>query len=293
MPPHLLSVCVCTFDGVDRIADTLWSLAGQSAPHESFEIVVIDNGSAEIESLRALVADFDDQPVSISLVVEDRPGLSHARNTALRQSDGEYLLFVDDDAIASPCMVERYISAIVEHQPDVIGGNVNPLFERWPGPEFDYRYWPRWSLKLFGNRDRWLAEGEYFIGTNMGARRTLLAQEEFDPKLGRCGSSLAGGEDWFLGDSRFRRRFVSGADVFHKVPVARVDTSYLARRSADQNELLQSVTEHDRSRVPPPTVTRTVGQMNPIGREIRTLFRKLRFHYRISRLRKRARLLQN
>ncbi len=292
MESPLLSVCVCTFEGAERIVDTIWSLMRQSAPAQSYEVVVVDNGSADVAPLREFVASFESSSVSLSLVVEDELGLSHARNTALHESVGEYLLFIDDDAIASPRMVERYLVAIAEHQPDVIGGNVNPSFERWPDPEFDYHYWSRWSLKLFGNRDRWLNEGEYFIGTNMGASRTLLEREGFDPDLGRRGSSLSGCEDWFLGEPRFRRRFVSGADVFHKVPEERLEERYLVKRSADQHNQLADLERRGHLLSEPSGNRMSLWRRNPIARELRVLARKLRYHFIMSRTQRRARALR-
>jgi FkbM family methyltransferase len=270
-----ISVCICTHEGAGRIADTLWSLARQSAPADSYEIVVVDNRSSDHAALRTLVNTFEDLPVDISLAVEPNLGLSHARNRALEASRGEYLFFIDDDAQASPRLIERYLDAISEHRPDVIGGNVHPIFEQAPPPELDYRYWSRWSLKLFGDEDRWLEEGEYFIGTNMGASRELLENEGFDPELGRKGSSLAGCEDWFLGESRFQRRFVAGADVFHKVPPDRLSTEYLARRNADLRLQLESLRRAGRPITPPRTGGGWDETGNPIVRELRLLARKL------------------
>jgi glycosyltransferase involved in cell wall biosynthesis len=287
-----LSVCVCTYDGESRIADTIWSLVRQSAPDGSYEILIVENGSEESESLRDLIETFQKGFASIRLVGEKKLGLSHARNTALQNSRGDYLLFIDDDALAGPRLIERYLSAITRHQPDVIGGNVHPIFAHWPAPEIDYRYWSRFSLKLFGGEDRWLEDGEYFIGTNMGASRTLLEREGFDPELGRQGSSLAGCEDWFLGEARFRRRFVSGADVFHQVPEERLGIDYLAKRNRDLRDQLSELQEKGRPVSVPRKTLSDWESPNLILTELRLLVRKLRYHYVLSRAQRRTRILR-
>jgi len=292
MDRPLLSVCVCTFEGAARIVDTIWSLVRQSAPDESYEILIVENGSEECASLREVIEGFQKDSATIRLVAEKKLGLSHARNTALRESRGDYLLFIDDDALAGPRLIERYLSAITRHQPDVIGGNVHPIFAHWPAPEIDYRYWSRFSLKLFGDEDRWLEGDEYFIGTNMGASRSLLEREGFDPELGRQGSRLAGCEDWFLGDARFRRRFVSGADVFHKVPEERLGIDYLAKRNRDLRDQLSELNEKGRPVTVPPKNRSDWESPNPIVTELRLLVRKLRYHYVLSRAQRRTRLLR-
>ena len=291
MDHPVLSVCVCTHDGAARIADTLWSLVRQSAPHECYEVLVVENGD-ESNALRAAISEFHNEDVALRLVHEPKLGLSYARNRALAESRGDYLLFIDDDALAGPRLIERYLSNITEHKPDVIGGNVHPIFAHWPAPEIDYRYWSRFSLKLFGGKDRWLGEGEYFIGTNMGAARSLLEREGFDPELGRKGKQLAGCEDWFLGESRFKRRFVSGADVFHKVPEERLTVSYLAKRNRDLRAQLTDLRAQGRPLTLPVKARDAWESNNVIATELRLLWRKLKYHYVLSRAQRRTRIMR-
>lgn len=234
--PVVLSICVCTLAGADRIRETLWSLVGQSASPRTYEIIVIENDAAAETPMRDTVDSMGEAGRRIRLVVEPQKGLSHARNRAVRESTGSYVFFIDDDALASPQLVEHYIRAITEHAPDVIGGNVEPYFLVRPPPELGYSYWSHWSLMHYGPEDRWLEAGEYFLGTNMGAARAILLQEAFDSRLGRAGAKLSGGEEWWLGEPRFRRRHVSGATVFHKVPASRMTTDYIAARSRDSRQ---------------------------------------------------------
>ncbi len=278
-----ISIVVCTYQGSQRIADTLASLVHQSAPHDVYEVVVVDNDSSDQAATRGIVSGYAAGGFpTISLAIESDLGLSHARNRALRESRGDYLLFIDDDALASPRYVERHLEAIEGHDPDVIGGNVNPLFESPPPAELGYGDWERFSLKFFGDTDRWLEDGEYFIGTNMGARRDLLEAEAFDPALGRKGDALVGGEDWFLGESRFRRRFVAGADVFHKIPEARLSREYLAKRSADART---------QSRSAPSRHTSAAGGVAAgfLRRELQIFQRRLRHRIRLQLARTDAR----
>ena len=230
MKDPVISLCVCTLAGAEGIEDTLWSLSGQSADPERYEILVVENDAEAAPAMQRLLDGMKGRAREIRMVVEPRLGLSNARNRAIAESRGEYVFFIDDDAVAAPRLVESFVRAIETACPDVIGGNVLPLFDVMPPPELEYAWWPHWSLKHFGNQDRWLGEGEYFLGTNVGASRKLLLEEGFDCRLGRTGDDLMGGEEWFLGSSRFRRRFVSGAVVFHKVGAERMTPEYLVKR---------------------------------------------------------------
>jgi glycosyltransferase involved in cell wall biosynthesis len=230
MEAPVLSICVCSRNAFPSVEDTLCSVLHQTANSSQFEILYVDNGSHDCKHVKAFIESLGKPGHRVRLIFEDQTGLSHARNRAVRESRGEYVFFIDDDAVANSRLVELYIRSIQEHQPDVIGGNVLPLFEVQPSAEMDGNCWPQWSLKHFGKNDRWLQDGEYFIGTNMGAARHHLISRPFKPELGRKGDSLKGGEEWFLGESRYRRRFVSGAYVFHKVPEERMNADYMARR---------------------------------------------------------------
>lgn len=225
-----LSVCVCTLGGASRIGDTLWSLVCQSADSDRYEIIVIENDASGQDALRNVIDEIRAPGREIRLVVEPRQGLSNARNRAVAESQGEFVFFIDDDATASPRLIESYLRVIEEHAPDVIGGNIQPHFEESPPPELEYSWWPQWSLKHFGSQERWLEAGEYFLGTNMGASRILLLEHGFDAELGRNGDDLGGGEEWFLGDARYRRRFVPDATVYHQVTVERMQPAYFVER---------------------------------------------------------------
>jgi glycosyltransferase involved in cell wall biosynthesis len=262
----VLSCCICTHDGAERIEDALWSLVCQTADPRDYEILVVDNASTDAAKLREgverVAERFRTRGGELSLAVEPRLGLSHAKNRAVAESRGEYVYFLDDDALANPRLVERYLEAIAAHRPDVLGGSVLPLFEVQPPPEMDTRYWPRWSLKHLGDRDRWLGEGEYFLGGNQAVARGVLEAEPFDPELGRRGARLAGGEEWWLGDSRFRRRFVAGGFVFHRVGAERQRVDYLVR-------LMREVRPGARRR------SRVPGSLRLLGEELRLFAKRL------------------
>jgi glycosyltransferase involved in cell wall biosynthesis len=192
------------------------------------EVLVVDNLSVDGDLLGQMCRRIGDGLIRV--VEEKSLGLSFARNRAVQEAEGDHVLFLDDDTVPGPRLIEAYLNEIRQFQPDVLGGNVLGFYETKPGSWFTTEFWPAWSLKHFGVESRWLGDSEYFIGANIGARRTLLLEQPFDTELGRKGSKLLGGEEWFLGHKNFQRRFVGDAYVFHRVPPARMRPEYFARR---------------------------------------------------------------
>ena len=158
METPILSICICCRNAASRIEDTLWSLILQTADFNTYEILLIDNASDDVGRLKSLIADMGDSGQRIKLIEEPYVGLSHARNRGVKESMGDYVLFIDDDAVASARLVEHYIKSIKKFKPDVIGGNVLPLFAVQPDRKLDYSFWVQWSLKHFGDTDRWLED---------------------------------------------------------------------------------------------------------------------------------------
>lgn len=126
-----ISVIIATRDRSLFLEDAVRSVLVQT--RQVREIVVVDDGSREEERLGI------ERVVSLSpqirLVRFDVPGgVSAARNAGLEQATGDALLFLDDDDLLHPRMVEACAS-LLEQDPAV--GVVNCLYEMFftPGGE--------------------------------------------------------------------------------------------------------------------------------------------------------------
>jgi glycosyltransferase involved in cell wall biosynthesis len=97
-----LTVVVATHNRRDRLRACLESLARQTEPAQSFEVVVVVDGSTDgtAEMLAALAP-----PFPLSIVSQPKSGTSAARNAGAAQARGEILLFIDDDEEAAPTLV--------------------------------------------------------------------------------------------------------------------------------------------------------------------------------------------
>jgi glycosyltransferase involved in cell wall biosynthesis len=72
-------------------------------------LLVLDPDEELIEFYRKNV------PEPVKIVVSSGVGLSHARNTGVKQASGVILAFIDDDALADPQWIEYgYLKFLME-----------------------------------------------------------------------------------------------------------------------------------------------------------------------------------
>lgn len=104
----LVSVIVPTYNRLDRLRDALGSILTQTC--QDFEIIVVNDGGIDAESVIALVNDG-----RITYIKHDRnKGLAASRNTGLRASKGNYIAYLDDDDRYLPDHLETLVS-FLEH----------------------------------------------------------------------------------------------------------------------------------------------------------------------------------
>ncbi len=120
-----LTIVLCSRNRRDDIEITLDALAAQ-VWDGSWDVLVVDNGSEDGtgELVGSLVAEF---PVPLRLVVEETPGLAHARNRAIREVRGRATVFLDDDATALPGLVRAHGDAFREEGVIGTAGRILPV----------------------------------------------------------------------------------------------------------------------------------------------------------------------
>lgn len=106
----LVSVCLTHYNRPHFLRQAVDSLLKQDYPR--FEVILADDGSPKKEARRCLQQlrpEFKKRGWKILLLPNGYPG--KARNAAVRESRGEWLLFMDDDNVARPRMIRRFVEA--------------------------------------------------------------------------------------------------------------------------------------------------------------------------------------
>ena len=173
-----ISVVVCTYNRAALLEKALRSLFAQNAEASSFEIVVIDNNSADetpqvVESLKA------ESPVPLRYFRESRQGNAYARNAGVDQAAGRVVAYMDDDVIADENWV-AVMRAAFAHEPELsfVGGKVLPLWESDPPSWLTNAHWAPLALIDYGPEPLEIA-GPTPLGlltANIGIRREVFAE---------------------------------------------------------------------------------------------------------------------
>ena len=104
-----ISVLIPTYNRREILARTLDRLFAQDFPSQDYEVVVTDDGSVDgtLSYLRSLKA-----PCVLRVVEHgSNRGQAAARNSAFRVSQGELILFIDDDELCEPGLFKAHIAA--------------------------------------------------------------------------------------------------------------------------------------------------------------------------------------
>lgn len=126
----LLTVVICTRNRAFFVEKCIKSLLSQNVSEKAYEILIVDNGSTD--STSKVIRKYVDG-VLVRSIFEPVVGLSRSRNTGWRAAKGQYVGYIDDDAVAGTEWVENAISVskTVKPYPDIIGG---PIFLEWEAP---------------------------------------------------------------------------------------------------------------------------------------------------------------
>jgi glycosyltransferase involved in cell wall biosynthesis len=252
-----ISVALCTHNHIERLPRTLADLAKLIQPSRPWELIVVDNASTD--KTPALLSDTSWWPagVPVRIVREDRLGLSNARNRALREARGKYLVFIDDDETPDSQWLAAYEHDMLAYDPDALGGRINVLFEHGERPS-----WLQDELLGFlGHLDHgkgcWLTDpATPFYGGNFAVRKDLFSKVgEFDADLGRKGQLNFGGEDTEfyrrLIASGFRVRWVAAAIINHRIRADKLRRTYFLDLHYRQGMAEGSRRRGNGSHVPP------------------------------------------
>ena len=232
----LLSIIICSYNRANYIGEALDALYHQTASLDEFEVLVIDNNSTD--GTPEVFAQWRTSHPNGQFYyqTETKQGASYARNTGSRLANGEWLCFIDDDAVAANNFVEN-IHRHIQAYPDRIGfgGRIIP---RYVPSE------PKWMSyyvsSMVGNFDYAptacaFKDGKYPLESNMVVNKKIFDLiGGFNTMLpGVVGTLRIGGE----GKDLFYKIMALGNSIYydpsiivkHVVEVKKLTKEYLYR----------------------------------------------------------------
>lgn len=239
-----ISVIVPTFNRCRTLVETIGALALLDSPRDSFEVIIVDNGSADRTSEAVTKAQAEFPGLGLRYVFEGVPGLLAGRHRGVREARGEICSFVDDDILVAPDWLNALRQAFANPDVVLVGGPSRPLFEA-PQPAWLQRFFSEdesgrrcsW-LSLFDGGDRVRSIDPCDVwGLNYSIRRKALVDfGGFHPDLvprrlqrfqgdGETGLSLK------LKSAGIAGLYHPQAEVQHRVPASRLGVKYFRQRA--------------------------------------------------------------
>ncbi len=113
-----LSIIICTYNRSRLLKKCLDSLSIQL--NGGVEVIVVDNNSND--DTVNVFNEFSKTSINYRYILETKIGLSHARNRGIIESKSEWILYLDDDVIALPTLVQRALYLVERGDFDCVGG---------------------------------------------------------------------------------------------------------------------------------------------------------------------------
>lgn len=159
------SVVIPTRNRPASIVHCLDALANQDFAPETFEVIVVDDGS---ETSLNLDTNRWIGRLEIRLIRQDNSGPGGARNRGVQEATGVYLAFTDDDCVPTKSWLSELHSILRDHPNALVGGTTfNGLKDR---------FFSEVSQSILGfvyeHFNKKCEDAYFFTSNNMGCRRS-------------------------------------------------------------------------------------------------------------------------
>jgi glycosyltransferase involved in cell wall biosynthesis len=166
------SVVVPTYNRLGRLRHVITALEQQAYPSDAYEVIVISDGSTDgtdayLEALHSAMR--------VRWFPQANRGPAAARNAGVQKAGGEFIVFIDDDVVPQPRLLEEHARSHHEASHDVVV--LGPMLT----PEgFEMAPWVRWEQDMLMKqysallRGEWSATARQFYTGNASLRRSHI-----------------------------------------------------------------------------------------------------------------------
>jgi glycosyltransferase involved in cell wall biosynthesis len=195
-----VTVAICTWNRAELLRQTLESLTRLAIPDwVAWSVMVVNNNSTDHTD--AVAREFLDR-LPLTIVLESRPGLPLARNTALDRASGDLVIYIDDDVLVDPQWLRHFAEAARRHPGAVaFGGPIEPWFPETPDPLLAEAF-PNLKNGFcgldHGSQEIVLEISQEIFGANMAFSKSAMGEARFDPQVGHAHGLMMLGDETIL-----------------------------------------------------------------------------------------------
>lgn len=167
-----LSVVIPTYNRAEWLKRVIESLLNQT--YQDFEIIVVDDGS--VDGTESLIRDvMKNAPRELVYIRQENQGPATARNAGIKHAKGELILFIDDDVLPAPNLLEEHISGHQQHH----GENIAIVGSVVCAPEVRVSPFMRWLI----NEGPWFWHSREENGARLDYRCLCTANVSLNRRL--------------------------------------------------------------------------------------------------------------
>lgn len=175
----MISIIIPVYNQGEKLAFTLDSIISQDIKEQELEVVIVNDGSTDSTEkvIENHVAQFKDSDVKLRVFsFSQNSGAPAARNKGFQESEGEYILFCDADAVLKSHALRTMFDTL----------------QQVPDASYAYSSF-KWGSKVFspGHFDKERLKKEPYIHTMSLVRRKDFPEQGWDESLSRF-------QDWDL-----------------------------------------------------------------------------------------------
>lgn len=183
-PSLSVSIVIPTYNRLARLQRVLAAVGSQLYPHDQFEVIVVSDGSTDGTAEYAQRAHF---PFKFTFIQQDNAGPAAARNRGVAAASSPLVLFLDDDVVPAPDLINEHLRWHVGHPNRVVLGTmITP-------PDVRLLPWVAWEQAMLEKQYRAMTSGiwpatarQFYTGNTSLARQLILDAGGFDERFRRA-----------------------------------------------------------------------------------------------------------
>jgi len=181
-----ISIVLPTFNRRSRLERVLRAFGKQTVSPDFFEVLVVSDGSSDGTNEYLEQTASQEFGFRLTPIFQENQGVAVARNTGVARARTDYILFVDDDVVPAPVLIEEHWKVLSQEDVVVLGPMLTP-------PDVRLAPWVRWEQRMLEKQYESMIQGrwaptarQFYTGNTSLARRHLEMVGGFDPAFRRA-----------------------------------------------------------------------------------------------------------